>query len=87
MHYIYVLQSQKYDYIYIGNTKDLQRRFAEHNNGEVYATKRYLPFRLVYYEAYLHSADALIRECKLKHHGSVKGHLKRRLKNSFIYKK
>jgi predicted GIY-YIG superfamily endonuclease len=36
----------------------------------------------IYYEAYLNREDALDREHKLKHHGSVIGHLKRRLKNS-----
>ena len=68
--------------MYIGYTNDLKRRLTEHNNGRDYATRKYAPFRLVYYEAYLDGTDALNREHKLKHHGSVIGHLKRRLKNS-----
>ena len=84
MHYVYVLKSEKYDYVYVGNTADLERRIAEHNKGDSSATRRYAPFQLVYYEAYSHKADALDRECKLKHHGSVMGHLKKRLKNSLL---
>ncbi len=83
MHYVYVLQSNRYkSNLYIGNTNDLKRRLEEHNNGENYSTDRYKPFRIVYYEAYLDKNDALERENKLKHHGSVIGHLKRRVKRS-----
>jgi len=85
MHYVYFLQSQKRDHIYIGYTKNLEKRPEEHNSGKNYATRRYAPFRLVYYEAYLHPADAINREYKLKHHGSVIGHLKKRLNNSLLY--
>ena len=85
MHYVYVLQSEKRSsYIYVGNTSDLKRRLKEHNNGSTHSTKCYAPFKLVYYEAYLDRKDALEREDKLKHHGSVIGHLKKRLKNSLL---
>ena len=40
---------------------------------------------LVYYEAYLDKQDALDRENKLKHHGSVIGHLKKRLTKELSY--
>ncbi|MFH1618312.1 MAG: hypothetical protein ABIG11_00245, partial [bacterium] len=46
-------------------------------------TKPYVPLKLIYYEAYLSKKDAFNREHKLKHHGSVIGHLKRRLRDSF----
>ena len=83
MYYVYILQSKrKNDYIYVGNTNDLKRRVKEHNNGNNHSTKHYAPFRLVYYEAYLDQKDAFNREYKLKHHGSVIGHLNKRLKNS-----
>jgi putative endonuclease len=82
MHYVYLLQSKKDNYIYIGNTDNLERRLSEHNSGNNIATKRHKPFELVYYEAYLDKRDVLDRENKLKHHGSVIGHLKRRLKYS-----
>lgn len=83
MYYVYLLKSTKYRFIYIGSTPDLKRRISEHNAGKNYSTKFYAPFKLVYYEAYADKRDALDREHKLKHHGSVIGHLKRRLKNCF----
>ncbi len=83
MHYVYLLQSEiNRDNLYVGNTDDLRRRLVEHNSGSNYSTRKYKPFRMAYYEAYLDKQDALDREYKLKHHGSVIGHLKRRIKRS-----
>jgi len=82
MHYVYLIKSLKKDFEYVGVTDDLKRRFVEHNNGRELSTKFYAPFILVYYEAYRNKKDALIREKKLKHHGSVIGHLKKRVKYS-----
>jgi len=74
MHYVYLLQSElKKDKIYVGTTGDLERRLREHNSGGTYTTKWHQPYRIVYYEAYLDKQDALERERKLKHHGSVIG--------------
>ncbi|MBW8049636.1 MAG: GIY-YIG nuclease family protein [Cytophagales bacterium] len=82
MYYVYLLKSKKKDFIYIGSTPDVKRRLLEHDEGKVKSTKYYTPLQLVYYEAFLDKNDALDREHKLKHHGSVIGHLKKRLKNS-----
>jgi len=83
MYYVYVLQSEKNkEKLYIGTTDDLRRRLVEHNSSKNYSTKTDKPYRIVYYEVYLSKTDALDRECKLKHHGSVIGHLKRRIKRS-----
>ncbi|NQU19547.1 GIY-YIG nuclease family protein [bacterium] len=79
---MYVLQSQKDSYLYVGSTNNVERRLDEHNRGNMYSTKKHIPFKIVYYEAYLDRQDAIERENKLKHHGSVIGHLKKRLKNS-----
>lgn len=70
------------NFLYVGCTNDLRRRFKEHNRKEEKSTKSYAPFRLIYYEAYRDERDAKNREKKLKHHGSVIGHLKRRVKYS-----
>ena len=77
-----MLKSTNYHFIYIGSTPDIERRFDEHNSGKVKSTKFYAPLKLVYYEAYVDKNDAIAREQKLKHHGSVIGHLKKRLKNT-----
>jgi len=84
MYYVYLLKSIKHKFTYVGSTPDLVRRVSEHNNGSVKSTKFYVPLKIIYYEAYADEKDALKREQKLKHHGSVIGHLKKRLKNSLI---
>ena len=64
MFYVYVLQSG--DHRYIGKTADLTRRFAEHNAGKNRSTKAYVPWDLVFYEAYIVETDAARREMYLK---------------------
>jgi putative endonuclease len=60
--YIYVLQSLHCDFIYVGITHDLKRRFHEHQAGHNTSTKPYLPYKLIHYEAYLNEKDAKRRE-------------------------
>ena len=60
--YVYVLKSLNYDFIYVGFTADLKRRFKEHNNKEELSTKHYAPFELIHYEAYKNIKDAKRRE-------------------------
>lgn len=64
--YVYVIQSTSKEYLYVGCTRDLQRRLKEHNNKEELSTKHYAPFTLVHYEAYLNTKDAHRREIYLK---------------------
>jgi len=61
-YHVYVLQSLKHDWIYVGSTSDLRQRFKSHNDKENYSTKKYAPFKLIFYEAYLSKKDALRRE-------------------------
>ena len=61
-YYVYVLQSLKIDWIYVGSSGDLKVRFKSHNKGENLSTKGYAPFKLIFYEAYLSKKDALRRE-------------------------
>lgn len=81
MHCVYLLKSKKDNFLYIGRTDNIENRVKKHNKGYVLSTKIHAPFELLYYEAYLHPKDAIERENKLKHHGSVMGHLKNRVKN------
>jgi putative endonuclease len=69
MFYVYVLQSDSDDGLYIGFSTDLRRRLAEHKAGKAFATSYRGPWRLIYYEAYLEEADALGREWYLKSGG------------------
>jgi putative endonuclease len=82
MYYVYFLTNAGGSFHYVGVTADLKKRIAEHNQGSVDSIRPYIPLKIIYYEAYLSEADAHNREFKLKHHGSVIGHLKKRLKNS-----
>ena len=82
MHYIYVIKSKRKNWIYIGFTSDLKKRFYEHNKGKARVTEAYKPFTLVYYEAYLSKKDARVREIELKKKGQQKEFLKERIKNS-----
>ena len=68
MFYIYVLLSKINNDLYIGYSEDIKRRFAQHNSGEVKATKANKPWKLVYYEAYDNKYDATKRERQLKMH-------------------
>jgi len=79
MFYVYVLQSDLNSTLYVGSTNDLKARFKNHNEGEVFSTKRYRPWKLIYYEAYIDEQLARMREQKLKHHGNAIRHLKNRI--------
>lgn len=66
MFYVYVLQSLKDKGFYIGFTRDLKARIINHRAGKVISTRKRLPIRLIFYEAYLKFEDAYRRERYLK---------------------
>lgn len=80
MYYAYVLRSQKDGKLYSGYSSDLKKRLEYHNNGKVEATKYRKPFKLIYYEAYLHQQDATAREKFFKTQWG-RNYLKKVLKN------
>ena len=61
-YYVYVLKSLKRDFIYVGFTANLKKRFTEHNNAEELSTKHYTPLDLIYCEAYRNQKDSKRRE-------------------------
>lgn len=61
-YYVYVLKSVNFDFIYVGFTTNLKKRFQEHDNREELSTKHYAPFELIHYEAYRNQKDARRRE-------------------------
>ncbi len=81
MYYVYVLKSLKNSDVYVGFTNNLRVRFKSHNSGRVKSTKGYMPWILVYYEAYKAKSDATKRERQLKMH-AAKDKLIERLKHS-----
>ena len=83
MFYVYLLQNDETKEIYIGSTGDIKRRIAEHNKGgKKFTTRNEGVWKLIYTEIYKSPADAKLRESKLKHHGSGKHELLKRLKHS-----
>lgn len=65
-YYVYILQSQKDNSLYIGYTSDLRKRIKQHNNGDSQAAKPFRPYKLIFYEAFLDRVDAKHREEYLK---------------------
>lgn len=51
MYYVYFLKSVNHDFFYIGQTKDLKKRFDENNKGLSQSSKHYAPFKLISYIA------------------------------------
>jgi putative endonuclease len=66
MYYVYAIKSLNRNYIYVGMTKDIEKRLKEHNYGENRSTKAYRPFELIYKEVFSLRIEARIREKYLK---------------------
>ena len=81
MYFIYVLQSLKDQRTYVGYTDNVERRFIQHNSGYVRSTKHRIPFKLLFTENFLTSAEVKKRELYWKSGGG-----RRKLKDLFKYK-
>jgi len=80
MYYTYILKSKKRSHLYIGYSKNIKRRLRRHNQGKCSSSKRYAPYELIYYEAFIHRKDAKNREKYLK-----SGWGRKSLKNLLAY--
>ena len=68
-YYVYILKSISHkDHNYIGYTKDLDKRLAKHNNGEVKHTSKYKPWKIQTTIAFDTKEKALKFEKYLKSH-------------------
>lgn len=66
-YYVYILASKPNGTLYIGVTRDLLRRVAQHRKGEVPGfSKKYGLKRLVYYESTSYLMAAVEREKQMK---------------------
>jgi putative endonuclease len=68
--------------LYIGYTNDLRKRLGQHNGKLVRSTKPYVPWIIVYYEAYASKSEALKREQSLKLRANAWNQLRRRIDRS-----
>lgn len=82
MYYVYILQSCKDKSLYIGFSHNLKERLLRHNEKQVISTKDKVPWKLIYYEAYLLKEDATGREKFLKS-GSGWRFIKKQLRHYF----
>ena len=82
VYYVYILQSEKDNSLYIGFSPDLKIRLVKHNKKQVISTKDKAPWKLIYYEAYLERKDATGRERFLKS-GAGWRFIKKQLKHYF----
>jgi len=57
-YYVYVLRSLQDNKLYVGKTTDLERRFLEHQKGQVQSTKSRRPLKLIFYESFINKSDA-----------------------------
>ena len=64
--YVYAIASLNRNYIYVGLTDSIDRRFMEHNTGKNKTTKPYLPFKLIYTEEFETRIEARHKEKYLK---------------------
>jgi putative endonuclease len=65
-YFVYAIKSLSRNYIYVGLTDDVERRFLEHNAGHNRSTRAYRPFRLLYSEETQGRQSARKREKYLK---------------------
>ena len=78
MYYVYILQSSKSEILYYGYTADLRKRFKEHNAGQSTFTKGHIPWKLIFYCAFVGKQKAQDFELYLKS-GSGKAFAYKRL--------
>ena len=79
MYYVYAIKSLSFGYIYVGMTKDIERRLHKHNSGQNKSTKAYKPFYLIFTEE-AESREAARRKEKYLQSGVGKEYLKSLLK-------
>ncbi len=65
-YFVYILKSTIVDRYYIGQTSDLQKRLKRHNYGEMFSTKPYRPWEMIYSERFPSRSEAMKREQFLK---------------------
>jgi putative endonuclease len=83
---VYIIQNELTKELYIGYTKDLKRRLAQHNAHQTFSTrKNNAKYKLIYYEAFLSQVDATKREKQLKKFKSSYGQLKKRIQESLNF--
>ena len=66
MYITYIIQSEKTDQFYIGQTCNLEYRLQKHNSEKVFSTKNRGPWKLIYKKKFDTRAAAMKHEKELK---------------------
>ncbi len=66
MYFVYALKSENRNYIYVGLTDNIERRFNEHQTGKNKTTGPYRPFKLIYSQTFETRLQARLKEKYLK---------------------
>ncbi len=67
MYYVYIMTNKRKNVLYVGITRDVQGRVAQHKRKRAPSfTSQYNVNVLVYYEEYQYVYDAILRERRLK---------------------
>ena len=66
MFYVYAIKSLSKNYIYVGLTKNVIKRFHQHNKGWNKTTRPFAPYLLIYSEAFADRKLARVHEKQLK---------------------
>ena len=84
MYFVYLLESIQFKKWYVGYTPaSVFSRLEKHNKSLVQSTKAFIPWKVIYFEAYTLRSDALGREKFLKS-GAGRNFLKKQLKNYLL---
>lgn len=62
MFFAYAIKSIHNDCFYKGHCEDLEKRLQQHNAGYTESIKKWIPFKLVYYESFETREEAIKRE-------------------------
>jgi len=62
----YILYSKTFDRYYVGHCEDVAVRLQRHNAKQVFSTKTYAPWELVYTEVFSSRSEANRRELYIK---------------------
>ena len=79
MHYVYLIRSiNQPQQIYIGHTKNLKARLANHNSGSTFHTAKNMPWELIVFFGFKDEMSAYNFEIYLKS-GTGRAFIKKRL--------
>ena len=62
MFFVYAIASLSRNYIYVGMTIDIEKRYRRHNEGREKTTRAYRPFKLIFTEVLSEREEARRRE-------------------------